>query len=276
MYSPSESAYGPEKRTFYSSALLALANSRRTAPRIELSSLLKALSHIGAAYPLNGYLEELLFVGYDTLFPADLEPNGTLADIGDIVGGATPSKKREEYYCANGIRWITPRDLSNSPNKFVSHGATDITEEGFASCSVKLLPAGSVLFSSRAPIGYVAIAADEVTTNQGFKSVVPKKEVGGAFVYCLLVRNRQRIADLGAGTTFPEVSGSMMRSVRIALPSKQACAQFEEFARPILRQQKALESENRELGNLRDALLPKLMSGEIDVSGVTFHSQGEQ
>lgn len=225
---------------------------------------------------INGYLEELLFVGYDTLFPADLEPNGTLADIGDIVGGATPSKKREEYYCANGIRWITPRDLSNSPNKFVSHGATDITEEGFASCSVKLLPAGSVLFSSRAPIGYVAIAAAEVTTNQGFKSVVPKKEVGGAFVYCLLVRNRQRIADLGAGTTFPEVSGSMMKSVRIALPSKQACTQFEEFARPILRQQKALESENRELGNLRDALLPKLMSGEIDVSGVTFHSQGEQ
>ena len=217
---------------------------------------------------LNGYLEELLFAKYDELFPAESEHDGTLADIGTVVGGATPSKKRAEYYCENGIGWITPRDLSNSSDKFIAEGAVDLTEEGYSSCSVKLLPAGSVLFSSRAPIGYVAIAAANVTTNQGFKSIVPKEEFGTAFVYCFLVRNKKKIADMGAGTTFPEVSGSMMRSVPLSLPSGQLCAEFSAFAHPILEQQRSLELENRSLCLLRDALLPKLMSGEIDVSKV--------
>lgn len=217
---------------------------------------------------LNGYLEELLFAKYDELFPAESEHDGTLADIGTVVGGATPSKKRAEYYCENGIGWITPRDLSNSSDRFIAQGAVDLTEEGYSSCSVKLLPAGSVLFSSRAPIGYVAIAAANVTTNQGFKSIVPKEEFGTAFVYCFLVRNKKKIADMGAGTTFPEVSGSMMRSVPLSLPSGQLCAEFSAFAHPILEQQRSLELENRNLCLLRDTLLPKLMSGKIDVSKV--------
>ncbi len=205
---------------------------------------------------------------YDKLFPVDAAYTGVLSDIGEIVGGATPSKKRPEYYCAEGIGWITPRDLSNTNDKFIAHGADDITNEGYISCSAKLLPKGSVLFSSRAPIGYVAIAADETATNQGFKSVVPKEEIGTAFVYCFLIRNRQRIADMGAGTTFPEVSGKMMKSVKLAVPSQVDCAEFDSFAGPVLRQQEALEKESRKLIALRDALLPKLMSGEIDVSKV--------
>lgn len=217
---------------------------------------------------LNGYLEELLLAKYDKLFPVNADFTGILSDVGTIVGGATPSKKRSEYYCSNGIGWITPRDLSNTSDKFIAHGADDITDEGYASCSAKLLPKGSVLFSSRAPIGYIAIAADAVTTNQGFKSIVPKEKIGTAFVYCFLVRNKQRIADMGAGTTFPEVSGKMMKSVELAIPEQTLCAEFDFFAGPILKQQEALERENRELATLRDALLPKLMSGEIDVSQV--------
>lgn len=217
---------------------------------------------------LNGYLEELLLAKYDRLFPANAGFTGILSDVGMVIGGATPSKKRPEYYCSDGIGWITPRDLSNTSDKFIAHGADDITDEGYASCSAKLLPKGSVLFSSRAPIGYIAIATDEVATNQGFKSVVPKKEIGTAFVYCFLVRNKQRIADMGAGTTFPEVSGKMMRSVELAVPEQLLCAELDSFAEPILKQQEALERENRELAALRDALLPKLMSGEIDVSQV--------
>ena len=217
---------------------------------------------------LNGYLEELLFAKYDELFPAESEHDGTLSDIGTVVGGATPSKKRAEYYCENGIGWITPRDLSNSSDKFISQGAVDLTEEGYSSCSAKLLPAGSVLFSSRAPIGYVAIAAANVATNQGFKSIVPKEEFGTAFAYCFLVRHKKKIADMGAGTTFPEVSGSMMKSVPLSLPSEQLCSEFSAFAHPILEQQKSLELENRNLCLLRAALLPKLMSGEVDVSKV--------
>ena len=205
---------------------------------------------------------------YDKLFPVNADFTGILSDVGTIIGGATPSKKRSEYYCSNGIGWITPRDLSNTSDKFIAHGTDDITYEGYASCSAKLLPKGSVLFSSRAPIGYIAIAADAVATNQGFKSIVPKEEIGTAFVYCFLVRNKQRIADMGAGTTFPEVSGKMMKSVELAIPEQTLCAEFDFFAGPILKQQEALERENRELAALRDALLPKLMSGEIDVSQV--------
>ncbi len=223
---------------------------------------------IAANTKLNGYLEELLLAKYDKLFPVNADFTGILSDVGTIIGGATPSKKRSEYYCSNGIGWITPRDLSNTSDKFIAHGTDDITDEGYASCSAKLLPKGSVLFSSRAPIGYIAIAADAVATNQGFKSIVPKEEIGTAFVYCFLVRNKQRIADMGAGTTFPEVSGKMMKSVELAIPKQTLCAEFDFFAGPILRQQEALERENRELAALRDALLPKLMSGEIDVSQV--------
>lgn len=185
-----------------------------------------------------------------------------------MVGGATPSKKRPEYYSHDGIGWITPKDLSSTSDKFIAHGADDITQAGFDSCSVKVLPAGSVLFSSRAPIGYIAIATDEVTTNQGFKSIVPHEDIGTAFVYCFLSRNKSRISDVGSGTTFPEVSGKAMANIELALPDCEICAEFSNWAVPILDQQRCLEEENRKLGKLRDALLPKLMSGEIDVSGV--------
>lgn len=217
---------------------------------------------------LNGYLEELLLAKYDELFPESGSYDGTLADIGEVVGGATPSKKKPEYYCRVGIGWVTPRDLSNTNDKFLSRGADDITEEGYKSCSAKLMPKGSVLFSSRAPIGYVAIATNEVATNQGFKSVVPNKSIGTAFTYCFLVRNKQRIADMGAGTTFPEVSSKIMKSVKLTIPCPGECKAFSAFANPLLYQQYLLETEGNKLAALRDTLLPKLMSGEIDVSKV--------
>ena len=221
----------------------------------------------------NDYLEQCLLARYDHLFRHVGSYDGTISDIGDVVGGATPSKKKSEYYCHDGIGWITPRDLSNTSDKFIAHGADDITKMGFESCSVKKLPAGTVLFSSRAPIGYIAIATDEVTTNQGFKSVVPRPEIGTAFVYCFLVRNKDRIADAGSGTTFPEVSGKTMAGIELALPDIELCAEFEEWAAPLLEHQHNLEKENRQLASLRDALLPKLMTGEIDVSQVELPTQ---
>lgn len=218
---------------------------------------------------INGYLEDLLLSRYDYLFNKDgIEPNGVISDIGEVVGGATPSKKKPEYYTQQGIGWITPRDLSNTTDKFIAHGADDITQLGYDSCSVRLMPAGTVLFSSRAPIGYVAIAADEVTTNQGFKSIVPNDDIGTAFIYCFLKQNKERIADAGSGTTFPEVSGKTMKSIELVIPDKDQCAEFSEWASPILEHQQVLEVENHKLKQLRDSLLPKLMSGEIDVSKV--------
>ena len=99
-----------------------------------------------------------------------------LGEIGTIVGGATPSTKDELNYDGD-ISWITPKDLSNYCDRFISRGERMITQKGYDSCSCKMLPEGTVLFSSRAPIGYVAIAKNELCTNQGFKSVIANTEI---------------------------------------------------------------------------------------------------
>src|SRR5699024_2005049 len=135
---------------------------------------------------------------------------GTISDLGTVVGGSTPSKSKPEYYTENGIAWITPKDLSVNKAKFISHGENDITELGLKNSSASIMPEGTVLFSSRAPIRYIAIAAGKVTTNQGFKAVIPKPEIGTAFVYYFLKHNLSIIEGMASGSTFKEVSGSTM------------------------------------------------------------------
>lgn len=142
----------------------------------------------------------------------------TIADIGTVVGGATPSTKKTENYDGGSISWITPKDLAGFSGRFISHGERNITEAGLNSCSTQLMPKNTVLFSSRAPIGYVAIAGQEVCTNQGFKSVVPNDNTDYMFLYYLLKYNKEKIEHLGSGTTFKEVSGNTMRSVEVRVP----------------------------------------------------------
>lgn len=142
-----------------------------------------------------------------------------LSEIGKIVGGATPSTKNPNFYDGN-IPWITPKDLTNWKDVYISKGERSITEAGYNSASCKMMPSGTVLFTSRAPIGYIAIAANEVCTNQGFKSVVPNPDlVDSTFLYYALLYNRERIKSLGSGTTFAEISGKVMGNVTIAIPS---------------------------------------------------------
>ena len=143
----------------------------------------------------------------------------TLGEIGTIVGGATPSTKNTSFYDGN-IPWLTPKDLSVNSNKFIFRGERNITEAGFKSCSCKMLPKGSVLFSSRAPIGYVAIAANDMCTNQGFKSVIPNEETDSEFLYYLLKYNKDNIASQGSGTTFAEVSGKTMKEIEVMVPKE--------------------------------------------------------
>lgn len=142
----------------------------------------------------------------------------TIADLGEVVGGATPSTKKPENYENGMISWITPKDLSNFSGRFIFRGERNITEMGLNSCSTRLLPPNTVLFSSRAPIGYVAIAAKEMCTNQGFKSVIPNSNTDYMFLYYLLKFNKDKIENMGSGTTFKEVSGNTMRSIKIRVP----------------------------------------------------------
>ena len=142
-----------------------------------------------------------------------------LGEIGKVVGGATPSTKDASNYDGD-ISWITPKDLSVLTQRYIYRGERMITLKGYNSCSCKLLPKGSVLFSSRAPIGYVAIASKELCTNQGFKSILPFPNiVDSMFLYYLLVNNRKRIEGLGSGTTFKEVSLKVMQNVKVKIPS---------------------------------------------------------
>ena len=105
-----------------------------------------------------------------------------LSDIGKIVSGATPKTKDPDNYDGD-IAWITPADLSKYNKKYISHGARSITQKGYDSCSTQLMPKGTVLFSSRAPIGYVAIAENALCTNQGFKSIIPGNDIDSEFLY---------------------------------------------------------------------------------------------
>lgn len=143
----------------------------------------------------------------------------TISDIGTVVGGATPSTKKSENYNGGSIPWITPKDLSTFSGRYISRGERNITEIGLNSCSTQLLPAHSVLFSSRAPIGYVAIAANEVCTNQGFKSVVPNENTDSLFLFYLLKYNKKKIEGMGSGTTFKEVSGTTMKNIAVNVPT---------------------------------------------------------
>lgn len=217
---------------------------------------------------INENLERQAQAFYQELFinNADVEwPQGTISDLGIVVGGSTPSKSKPEYYTENGIAWITPKDLSTNKSKFISHGKNDITELGLKSSSATIMPKGTVLFSSRAPIGYIAIAAGEAATNQGFKSVIPKPEIGTAFVYYFLKHNLPVIEGMASGSTFKEISGSTMKNVPAVIPDIDTLKQFNNFCVPIFAQQQFLEKQNSSLTKLRDTILPKLMSSDITV-----------
>lgn len=189
---------------------------------------------------------------------------GRLDEIADVVGGSTPSKAKPEYYTQKGIAWLTPKDLSNHPAVYTSRGEIDITEEGYNSTSTKLMPKGTILFTSRAPIGYISIAQNDICTNQGFKSLVPKK-AGTCFLYCFLKYVTPEIENKSTGSTFKEASGALMKSLQVIMPEQKVFEDFEGIVCPLFARIESLEKENSRLSLLRDTLLPRLMSGELEV-----------
>ena len=238
----------------------------------KIGSFLKAFDDkIALNDKINKNLEQQAGALFHSLFVENANPtwkDGVLSDLGTVVAGGTPSKTKSEYYSEHGIAWITPKDLSLNKSKFISHGENDISELGFSKSSATKMPTGTVLFSSRAPIGYIAIAANEVTTNQGFKSVVPNENVGTAFMYYLLKFLLPTIDGMASGSTFKEISGAVMKSIPVLIPDNETIEKFNAFCAPIFQQQEVLEVENSRLTDIRDALLPKLISGELDVSNI--------
>ncbi|MDP1624441.1 MAG: restriction endonuclease subunit S [bacterium] len=139
-------------------------------------------------------------------------------DVAEVVGGGTPSTSNSDYW-GDEIPWLTPRDLSNYPERFIAKGERSISKKGLQNSSARLIPKGSVLLTSRAPIGYLAIAKNEVCTNQGFKSfVVDENKAHNEFVFYLLKHNVELLKSLGTGTTFAEISATTLRNLEFEFP----------------------------------------------------------
>jgi len=141
-----------------------------------------------------------------------------LEEVATIIGGGTPSTSNENNWNGN-IPWLTPRDVTNYNFKLISKGERSITDAGLKDSSAKLLPKGTLLLTSRAPIGYLAIANNPICTNQGFKSLIPQEnKVDTNFLYYLLKNNTEYIKSLGVGTTFAEISGNILKNIEFQFP----------------------------------------------------------
>ena len=142
----------------------------------------------------------------------------TMGEVASIVGGGTPRTSEPDNFEGGEIPWITPADLSGHGSKSISRGARNITAKGLKRSSARLLPVGAVLLSTRAPIGYVAVASQPVATNQGFKSFILANGLDSSFVYHYLLSVRQLLESLGGGTTFKELSGAGAATIPFLFP----------------------------------------------------------
>src|SRR5699024_243830 len=182
-----------------------------------------------------------------------------LPSLGEIVSGGTPLTSNDSYFAKKGIPWITPKDLATTSNKYVSRGESDITEIGLKNSSAQLMPKGAVLMSSRAPIGYLAIAKNQITTNQGFKSIVPNLNIGSEFIYYTLKRIMPKIKIVGSGSTFKEVSTAVLSRLKIVKPENQVLKAFKQTIHPFSEKIRLLEEENELLVEARNLLIHKLI-----------------
>ena len=189
----------------------------------------------------------------------------TIGEVVTVVGGSTPSTKNPAFW-GGDICWATPKDLASLQSPILLDTNSRITELGLQEISSGLLPAGTVLLSSRAPIGYVAITQIPVAINQGFIAIKCTDEVPNYFILNWLKDNMEEIVGRANGTTFLEISKSNFRTIPIFIPPVEKMKNFVEIVEPIYQKIVANLKQSRTLAALRDALLPKLMRGEVRVT----------
>ncbi|MGI3165343.1 restriction endonuclease subunit S [Pseudooceanicola sp. 200-1SW] len=205
------------------------------------------------------------------LFPATLGEDGLpegwskrpVGDLAEIVGGGTPSTKTEAFWAGGTHLWATPRDLSKLAGVFLRETERKLSDAGLAKVSSGLSPAGSVLMSSRAPIGYLAIASAPVAVNQGFIVLRPTERFPTHFAKLWCEANMETIESNANGSTFQEISKKNFKPILATVAPRDTMAAFAELTELFYGRIKSSEEENQTLAALRDLLLPKLMSGEI-------------
>lgn len=190
----------------------------------------------------------------------------TVGEIGIIVSGGTPSTRNTEYW-GGDIAWITPADLSNYKEKYISRGARNLTQEGLDYSSANLLPSGSILFSSRAPIGYVAIAKNELATNQGFKNLIPTNSLCGDYVYYYFKTIKPLAEKMASGTTFLELSAAKFSQIPFPLPplneQHRIVSKIEELFSELDHAEEGLKKTQGQLKVYRQVLFKKAFLGEL-------------
>lgn len=201
-------------------------------------------------------------------FDKGLPPGWTNEPIGTafkFYGGATPSKDVNRYWKDGDVHWFTPTDITGAEGVFLESSGEHCTEEGLASCSATLFPAYSVMMTSRATIGAIGINTEPACTNQGFITCIPNERYPLTYLYQWLKLAKQHFEMLSSGATFAELTKGTFKRIRILTPDKALVADFERRVRPMFNEMEALLKSNKRLKAMRDALLPRLISGKLRV-----------
>ena len=199
----------------------------------------------------------------------------TVAELGKVVsGGSTPSTKEASYW-GGDVAWISPSDLTGYTDKFIARGAKSITASGLQNSSATAMPAGSVHFSSRAPIGYTVISSRSMTTNQGFKSLVPADGVFNEYIYYYFKSAKQLAESVATGTTFKEISGSAFSKMPVPLPptaeQHRIVAKIEELFSELDQGVASLKTAREQLKVYRQSLLKNAFEGKLTAAWRTAH-----
>jgi len=212
---------------------------------------------------------DLRFPGYETTPIIDGVPEGWvdkgMEDICDSVGGGTPSTKNDEYYRDGKIKWVTPTDITRKNGLILLDTEKKITEEGLQHSSAKMVPPYTILMTSRASVGFFGLCEYDVCTNQGFISCIPYKENIRLYLLYNLMNRVDEIRAKASGSTFLEISKKSFRGLRVFLPTDDVLDAFTKLVCPMVQQMEILTKSIATLQEARDRLLPKLMSGEIEV-----------
>ncbi|MFT6858012.1 MAG: type I restriction enzyme S subunit [Arenicella sp.] len=193
----------------------------------------------------------------------------SIGEISDVIAGGTPKAGDSSNFAESGtgIPWLTPADLSGYSKKYISNGKRDLSQQGYDSSSAKLMPKGSLLFSSRAPIGYVVIANNEISTNQGFKNFVFTKHISSSYAYHYLRSIRELAESLGTGTTFKEISGSTAKTIPFILPplaeQKVIADKLDTLLAQVETTKARLDSIPKILKTFRQSVLAAAVSGKL-------------
>jgi type I restriction enzyme S subunit len=197
--------------------------------------------------------------------PEGWEPS-TCGDELAVLGGGTPSKKEPSYWSDAEVPWYTPSDLTKTRSRFAAPPGLCINELGLSKSSAKRFPAGSVMMTSRATLGVLSIAPTEATTNQGFIVILPDDRWPSSYIYEWLDDNAERLEAVATGATFKEITKGAFKKISFLVPGGETLSAFRSATEPIDGQINTLLQESVVLTELRDLLLPKLVTGEIDVS----------